>query len=75
MVDHQPHLLVSRVRFPAGWGTCDFSVYAKASLPVFLLSSSSSFPFPSPFDLSLALIRNDIYKIMTGWSFSFVVPA
>ena len=50
MVEHQPRLLGSRVRFPAG-AFAIFSVSAKASLPISLppslpLSfSSSSFPF------------------------------
>ena len=62
MVEHQPRLLGSRVRFPAG-AFAIFSVSAKASLPIslplfpFLFLSlplhflSSSFPF----DLSFAL--------------------
>ena len=62
MVEHQPRLLGSRVRFPAG-AFAIFSVSAKASLPISLSLSpfpplpfpSSSFPFPSPFDLSFAL--------------------
>ena len=49
MVEHQPHLLGSQVRFPAG-AFAIFSVSAKASLPI----SLSSFPFlflslPLPF--------------------------
>ena len=52
MVEHQPRLLGSRVRFPA-WAFAIFSVSAKASLPIslslfpflFLSFSSSSFPF------------------------------
>ena len=61
MVEHQPRLLGSRVRFPAG-AFAIFSVSVKASLPISLSLSpfpplpfpSSSFPFPSPFDLSAA---------------------
>ena len=62
MVEHQPRLLGSRVRFPAGVFAI-FSVSAKSftsNFPFpfsFLLSPfpSSSFPFPSPSDLSFAL--------------------
>ena len=48
MVEHQPRLLGSRVRFPAG-AFAIFSVSAKASLPISLP------PFPSSFFLSLPL--------------------
>ena len=62
MVEHQPRLLGSRVRFPAG-AFAIFSVSAKASLPISLspfpfLFLSLPLPFPSsssPFDLSFAL--------------------
>ena len=62
MVEHQPRLLGSRVRFPAG-AFANFSVSAKASLPIFLfpfpfLFLSLPLPLPSsssPFDLSFAL--------------------
>ena len=55
MVVHQPRLLVSRVPFLAG-ACATFSVSAKASLPISLSPfPPSSFPFPSPFDLLLAL--------------------
>ena len=50
MVEHQPRLLGSRVRFPAG-AFAIFSVSAKASLPIsfpFLLSLPLPFPFPLP---------------------------
>ena len=53
MVEHQPRLLGSPVRFPAG-AFAIFSVSAKASLPISLSLSpfpSSSFPFPSHSDL------------------------
>ena len=60
MVEHQPRLLGSRVRFPAG-AFAIFSVSAKASLPIFLPPFHSSFflflfisfplPFPSTFRL------------------------
>ena len=75
MVEHQPRLLGSRVRFPAG-AFAIFSVPAKASLPIpFLLSLS---PFLSlslslrPFvcaknkvllELSCALLNNDNYVV------------
>ena len=65
MVEHQPRLLGSWVRFPAG-AFAIFSISPKASLlislslsPSHLLSltpfPSSSFLFLSPFDLSYAL--------------------
>ena len=62
MVEHQPRLLGSRVRFPAG-AFAIFSVSAKASLPISLspfpfLFLSFPLPFPSsssPFDFSFAL--------------------
>ena len=47
MVEHQPRLLGSRVRFPAG-AFAIFSVSAKASIPISLSPfsfPSSSFPF------------------------------
>ena len=60
MVEHQPRLLGSRVRFPAG-AFAIFSVSAKASLPISLPPFLSSFflflflsfplPFPSTFRL------------------------
>ena len=46
MVEHQPRLLGSRVRFPAG-AFAIFSVSAKASLPISLSLSPFSFSFPS----------------------------
>ena len=46
MVEHQPRLLGSRVRFPAG-AFAIFSVSAKASLPIFLSLSPFPFSFPS----------------------------
>ena len=61
MVEYQPRLLGSWVpgpRFESGWGVCDFSVSAKASLPISLSLScfpSSSFAFPSHYDPSFAL--------------------
>ena len=45
MVEHQPRLLGSQVRFPPG-AFAIFSVSAKASLPISL--SLSPFPFPLP---------------------------
>ena len=62
MVEHQPRLLGSRVRFPAG-AFAIFSVSAKASLPISLslfpfLFLSHPLPFlssSSPFDLAFAL--------------------
>ena len=68
MVEHQPRLLGSRVRFPAG-AFAIFSVSAKASLPIsfppfpffFLALSlpflSSSFPFDLPFALKNLTLR------------------
>ena len=61
MVEHQPRLLGSRVRFPAG-AFAIFSVSAKASLPISLslfpfLFLSHPLPFlssSSPFDLAFA---------------------
>ena len=61
MVEHQPRLLESRVRFPAG-AFAIFSVSAKASLPISLslfpfLFLSNPLPFlssSSPFDLAFA---------------------
>ena len=47
MVEHQPRLLGSRVRFPAG-AFANFSVSAKASLPISLSLSLSPFPFSFP---------------------------
>ena len=57
MVEHQPRLLGSRVRFPAG-AFAIFSVSAKASLPI----SLSPFPFlflslPLPFPSSTFRLR------------------
>ena len=46
MVEHQPRLLGSRVRFPAG-AFAIFSVSAKASLPISLSLSPFPFSFPS----------------------------
>ena len=65
MVEHQPRLLGSRVRFPAG-AFAIFSVSAKASLPVSLslfpfLFLSHPLPFlssSSPFDLVFAQWTN-----------------
>ena len=60
MVEHQPRLLGSRVRLPAGVFAI-FSVSAKASLPISLSLSPFPFSFPSssfPFlflSLSLSL--------------------
>ena len=53
MVEHQPCLLGSQVRFPAGEFVI-FSVSAKASLPIslsFLLSLHIPFPLPPKFRL------------------------
>ena len=64
MVEQQPHLLGSWVRFPAGAFVIFFSVSAKASLPISLSPFlSSSFPFPSPVDLSLAL-KNALFAFI-----------
>ena len=71
MVEHQPRLLGSRVRFPAG-AFAIFSVSAKASLPVslphfpFLFLSlplpflSSSFPFDLSFALKMVLVTRGL---------------
>ena len=64
MVEHQPRLLGSRVRFPAG-AFAIFSVSAKASLPIYLspfpfLFLSLPLPFPSsssPFDLFVYALK------------------
>ena len=65
MVEHQPHLLGSRIRFPDG-AFAIFSVSAKASLPISLSLSSFSFPFLF-LSLSLSLqpfICAKIWKIV-----------
>ena len=70
MVERQPRLLGSRVRFPAG-AFAIFSVSAKASLPISLspfpfLFLSLPLPFPSsfsPFDLSFEHCLNCHIKI------------
>ena len=65
MVEHQPRLLGSRVRFPAG-AFAIFSVSAKASLPIslslfpflflsFFLILFLSFPLPLPSTLRLRI--------------------
>ena len=71
MVEHQPRLLGSWVRFPAG-AFAIFSVSAKASLPI----SLSLFPFlflshprpflasSSPFDLAFAH-RNNLFSFQS----------
>ena len=62
MVEHQPCLLGSRVRFPAG-AFAIFSVSAKASLPISLP------PFPSSFFLFLFLS----FHLPLPWTFSFAL--
>ena len=61
LLEHQPRLLGSRVRFPAGaFAIFPFLSKLHFHFP-FLLSLSSSFPFPSPFDLSLALKTRSLH--------------
>ena len=57
MVEHQPRLLGSGVRFP-GWGVCDFFRFGQSFTSNFPFVSpfpSYTFPFPSPSEISFAL--------------------
>ena len=72
MVEHQPRLLGSRVRFPAG-AFAIFSVSAKASLPISLPPFHSSFclflflsfplPLPSTFRFRFKKRRADLQML------------
>ena len=72
MVEHQPRLLGSRVRFPVG-AFAIFSVSAKASLPISLpppfpfLFLSLPLPFLSssfPFDLSFCAFKISLFALI-----------
>ena len=71
MLEHQPRLLGSRVRFPAG-AFAIFSVSAKASLPISLSPFPSSF-FPFLF-LSLPLPLPSTFRLRFKISLFAVVP-
>ena len=71
MVEHQPRLMGSRVRFPAG-AFAIFSVSAKASLPISLS------PFPSSFFtflfLSLPLSLPSTFRLLFKISLFAFIP-